>query len=258
MGAEVPMTTTRLPLGEVRALLSELLAGPGLVGLPFAMAQIRLETDNGRASQNWNVGNISQWKDAPSDYWVPPWVRDTSHRLHQKWKQGKVPGAFRAYPSLRAGVTDYVERLRHDFPEILQAWLTGDPDQVWRAIRRRYMPDDLGDKAAAALDNWRKLVAEERGGGASPKAQPPVQPPGEPSSFSDWPSGFSVPRTCSAGAPVRLVQRFLRLPVTGVWGANDGAVLMAWQYSWKLTMDGWFGPKCAARAQEIQREELKL
>lgn len=101
---EVPMTRT--PLSERSAAelfcssyerLYGALPDPRLAA--FALAITWIETGHGYSIHNYNLGNIIAT--SPSQpHWVPPWVDDPTHALHDK---PNVPTMFRAYQSFDQG-----------------------------------------------------------------------------------------------------------------------------------------------------------
>lgn len=253
MGNEVSKTNTPWNRAQLVTLLRR--AGLPEVGLPFALAQISLETANGRGCWNHNVGNISQYPSSPTDYWVPPWVRNEADPLHDDWLRHEVPGAFKAYPSLAAGVSDYWARLRNDFPEIVRAWTTGDPAQVFAAIRQHYMPDKMSpQKAAASLANFTSLHDAAREFLGLPKAPARVVVTPGPCLSLAWPPVRLLRLGCS-GPDVYELQKRLGLdpgkgatPTPGKFDdATDAATRRYQRANPPLVIDGIAGPKTCGK-----------
>lgn len=138
-----PVDITRLQVGRdgvQRALLR---------------AHIHLENAGGRSVYQHNVGNISVSRAAQQsgvDYWAPPWRDDASSPLHQLMLEGKEPSGFRAYPSLQAGLADYLRQLQTRFPSMLAA---RTPEQFVLAWKRSGYTPRLN--VEATLRNFRPL-----------------------------------------------------------------------------------------------------
>ena len=140
--------------------------------LPLMLSQIWLETDRGRSMWQNNVGNISaNEKSWTGPVWRPGWYELTpestprQRRLHADMLVGNAPSAFRAYPTLQAGATDYVRRLKFNFASVLAAMKTGNIDRTARAIREsRYCPDCKQEETTKALrslrEYWRPWLQE--------------------------------------------------------------------------------------------------
>ena len=128
------------------------------------LAQLMLEIANGAACYNWNVGNITSRESGT--FYRPVWWTITPEssprmvQLHNAMLKGSAPRAFRAYSSLSAGVADYVAELG-DFPSLLAASETGDPDEFAAAIKTsRYTPDAPAGTANSIRSMQRKYLAD--------------------------------------------------------------------------------------------------
>jgi hypothetical protein len=115
---EVPATNTPASSDEIRMALD--LAWPELSprARDYFHGLVLVETGNGKALKQWNVGNLSAGgfysgseKLVYPTYWRPPWFSGTGE-LHDRMIAGKAPSAFRAYSSLEQGVSAYVGLLR--------------------------------------------------------------------------------------------------------------------------------------------------
>lgn len=95
---------------------------------------VHIETRGGQAVHNNNVGNliVPASQQDRVDYWAPPWRDDDTHPLHQLMLDGKEPSGFRAYPTLEAGVRDYVSLLERRFPSMLAATTPAEFTRAWR------------------------------------------------------------------------------------------------------------------------------
>jgi hypothetical protein len=155
---------------EVRRLLERT---PGLTRLQrcHLLAQVAIETGNGRGMQNFNVGNLivsSSQQSGPALFWRPPWFtidENSSERerdLHQLMLDGREPSAFRAYGSLEEGIAAYVARLRERFPTLLQARDARTFVTQWKASG--YTPRL---NVEATLRTFRQLAPCSRSSGGS-------------------------------------------------------------------------------------------
>lgn len=135
---EVPRQNTPASLDD----LARRLEGKGLSRRQrcHMLAQIAIETAQGRSIQNNNVGNliVSSAQLTSRPFWRPSWFEldeQSSERdieLHQLMIEGKEPQAFRAYGSLDEGLADYLRMVRSSFPSLLSA---GSPAAFVRAWR---------------------------------------------------------------------------------------------------------------------------
>lgn len=243
----VPMHTTPFGAAELRTAL--LAAGVPAADLHWAMGQIALETATGSQAQNWNVGNITANKSYGGAAWVAPWVDNPQHSVYPEWSKGRAPTWFRAYSSLAEGAADYWRRLKGDFPEIIAAWRTGAPLEVFRAIRRRYMPDRMSTaREAQAFDNFADRVnwaRKELGQPPIPKAQPPAAGGAlEGSPLSEVPPSSWLQLGSSGPAVVELRQRLTQTMAEEgtTLGPLTDALLRAYQVIAGLKPDGKAGP----------------
>lgn len=146
----------------------------------WTLAQIWLETAQGSALWQHNVGNITAGPSWQGDIWRPNWFEepgpDASERtreLHRLMLEGRAPSAFRAYPSLEAGAADYVRQLDRSFPELLRAMGSGSALTVARAVRdSAYDPSTQPESAARGFEAMRtQLRAQGVFGGAAPSGR---------------------------------------------------------------------------------------
>ncbi len=184
---------------EFRAQGDELV----LPALELLTAQVWLET-GGRVTNN-NFGNEmaagfakdgterASWS---GDAWRPPWFPEPTEAtptkyvtLHQRMRgtwpgngyKIDVPSAFRSYPSPAAGLSNHVHVLRTNFPALVAAAASGDPEQFRLAVvtpdpktKLRYSPD-YGPSAVKTLTQLRDQFRAQKafdglaaaGGGAA-------------------------------------------------------------------------------------------
>jgi hypothetical protein len=136
--------------------------GPTNDELALVLALAWIETARGTRCFNWNLGNITAGKSWPNDAWRPPWfdfdggtnVTDRNVKLHELMRQGKAPEAFRGYSSLEFGVLDYLRVLRAQYPDVLAAAATGDPDKFRDSLARMYSPEYSNPDATRTLGTF--------------------------------------------------------------------------------------------------------
>ncbi len=153
-----------------------------LPALELLTAQVWLET-GGRVMNN-NFGNEmaagfakdgterASWS---GDAWRPPWYQEPTEatptkyvdlhaRMRGTWPGNgykiDVPSAFRSYSSPAAGMSNHVHVLRTNFPALVAAAASGDPEQFRLAVvtpdpktKLRYSPD----YGATATNTLRQL-----------------------------------------------------------------------------------------------------
>lgn len=146
------------------------------------LAQIWLETARGQSCQNHNVGNITTRDNSSADFYRPPWfaVDESSsphlHALHEAMLKGEAPRAFRSFDDFRRGFAAYVWELQHQFPTLLAAARTGDPQAVGNAIRSSHYAPDAPAGTGSSLAALAKEF-EARGRFTDlPKAPAPAAP----------------------------------------------------------------------------------
>lgn len=113
------------------------------------LAQHWVETAQGRTMHGNNWGNLSAGSSWQGDFWRPTWWEvgpessERDQRLHALMREGKVPSKFRAYPTIEAGVRDYVRLLQKPrFVPMMATGKRGDVDAFARAIQQTgYCPD---------------------------------------------------------------------------------------------------------------------
>ena len=173
--AELPMVRPEPTSRDaVAAAVSKAIRSNGIEPgvLPLMLAQIWLETASGGSLWQNNVGNITAGEKSWSGpVWRPSWYElDESSsprqiRLHAAMLKGEAPSAFRAYPTLEAGASDYVRRIKFDFSPVLKAMKTGRARDTARAIQdSNYCPDCELEKTTRTLislrDSWRPWLRE--------------------------------------------------------------------------------------------------
>ena len=129
------------------------------------------------AIKNFNPGNISASDNYAGMLWRPPWypepTSDTPQRhadLHKAMLNKAAPSGFRAYGSLEDGFRDFVNQLRHSFPEVVAAAENGTPDQFRQALSQKYSHDYRNPQATATFEKlqagFAPLVAHLPSGGS--------------------------------------------------------------------------------------------
>jgi len=188
---------------------------------------------------------------------VPPWVTNTSHRLHAKWKQGKVPGAFWSYQDQESGVRHYLERLERDFPEILAGWESGSLGAVWAAIRKHYMPDELAPEEEArakqgfyaTAQKWAKILGIGQFPKAPKAATMQAQPPAD--SSLHWPP-LRLLLLGSKGPDVAELNRRLGLAENDSFTVSTHAAVIGHQWMTHCDIDGKVGPETIRKVEILQ------
>lgn len=118
-----------------------------------------LETGFGHACWNWNLGNIKHVSGDGHDFVMV--------RLNEVvdgntvWYDPPDPATWlRAYPSLEAGVVDYLSRLRAEFRAAWPSVIAGDCAGFCHALKlARYYTDDEASYTAAVLRCYHQLDA---------------------------------------------------------------------------------------------------
>lgn len=137
----------------LRAAWRALIGGePTREQLLVIMAQWALETNNGAASNNWNLGGIKHVPGDGHDY-----ARyATREFLHGVWET--LDQDFRAYDSLEHGTEDYLFELHTRFEFAWPAVLAGDvQDFAVRLKARGYFTAPLGQYRTGLLTRWHWL-----------------------------------------------------------------------------------------------------
>lgn len=163
----VPMKTTPVSSAQVAAAFIPAYkkifgedAGP--VAGPMLLSLAWIETARGTSMQNYNVGNITAGKTYSGAKWEPPWVNVTdassarNKALHEQMVKGLAPSAFRSYPTLDAGMEDFLRQLKSTFQEVIAAAKTGDPDKFRVALSRKYSGDYKNTKSTATFVQLQK------------------------------------------------------------------------------------------------------
>lgn len=121
------------------------LPGVNAAAMAIMLAQIDLETANGQALFNNNVGNVTTTGD-PNEWWQP----DSGPASKLK---------FRSYPTLDDGMAGYVGFIKSR-PKMLSAAISGDVGAYARAIKSEGYTPDIDPVAVAA--QLYKIAAEKR------------------------------------------------------------------------------------------------
>lgn len=155
------------------------------------LAQVALETAQGKACNNNNPGNITaNDKTYTGSYFRPLWFEPDANasarikQLHELMVQGKAPRAFRAYSTLREGFLAYFRELEHDFKSLLAASRTGDPQDFADAIRSSGYTPDAPDSTASSIAKLQSEFINKGWFATLPLLQPQPDSPGAGSSFS--------------------------------------------------------------------------
>lgn len=143
--SQVPAATTPASALTAASSLLKALRAVGLdmsrQGARLMLAQLWFETGRGEKLRANSPGNlmarmfkggkeVSVWD---GDYWRPEWFDDETHPTHALMLAGKEPSAFRAYPTLDAGIADYVKLISRK-AVLLDAFKSGSPSSVASAI----------------------------------------------------------------------------------------------------------------------------
>lgn len=135
--AEVPATATPLAASETAPAFltawAQVFGGaPTRSQAEWLLAFLWNENAKGRAFIQHNWGNLSTSGNS-GDYWRPPWFdpakfellpepkRSLYRSIHERMLRGEEPSAFRAFSSHEIGAIVWLERLRDNFPSILEA-----------------------------------------------------------------------------------------------------------------------------------------
>lgn len=240
------------------AYTAEFGQAPDVNEAALLLALVWIETAQGKSMQNFNPGNFTAAETYDGDAWRPPWFDEPTdattprnRELHEKMLKNEAPRAFKAYPSLDAGMRGYLHDLRHTFPAVLVAAKGGDPDAFRVTLSHGYSRDYENSKATTTLATFMRDF------GGTPKAwtspTPPPAPsapvaPGSGSSSQPLPAAsLPVLRVGSVGPAVRLWAKLI-----GVRKGNDlyDATLEAATRRWQIAhrfaprdCDGEVGPK---------------
>lgn len=142
----VPAVATQISAEHARDALRASMPGIDRESAALLLALIWVETGQGAACFNWNVGNITASDAWPGGAWRPPWFSDVSTpklaELHARMLAGQAPSAFRAYDSAPEGFADFVRVLKAQFPSVLEAARSGDAAAFVSALHdSRYSTD---------------------------------------------------------------------------------------------------------------------
>jgi hypothetical protein len=149
-------------------------SAPSAKLLRSLVALVLIETARGKSIQNHNVGNISASSSYVGSAWRPPWydfeggtaVTDRNLHLHQEMLAGRAPSAFRAYPTLTAGATDFVRLLRtSNYANVIEAGESGDAEEFRAALAKRYSKDYDKPGTTASFEQLFRELGDVGGGG---------------------------------------------------------------------------------------------
>jgi hypothetical protein len=167
--------TARTPLSELDAaklvleMAPKALPGLGREGARLILGHTwGLELGRGRGARGHNIGNISaagfnaqtkkeyflkanRYWDGKS-VWRPPWYSDPTDPAHMKMMKGEAPSAFRAYPSYREGLGDYLSLISRT--DVGKGALAGDP---WKFAKGVWDSRYCRDKGCAPQPLSRSL-----------------------------------------------------------------------------------------------------
>ena len=249
-------------IAAYRAVMGDL---PEQSTAALLLAQIFLETNNGKSMVANNPGNLTVNTSGPpdftvtsnADYWRPPWFAEPTdatgaqvgwnnvrnEELHKKMLAGKAPAAFASYATRELGFRTYVDWLKRKFPSIIKAAKTGDPDATAKAIKASgYCPDCEPVGTAKTL---RLLAATFTAKGLFREL--PLVPPvfrGAAGSLSGELSSSSP----SGSSPALFVAKFARdLPTLHI-GAFGSAVFL---FGWLTGL--WLGEEYGEKEAEAAR-----
>lgn len=110
------------------------------------LAQLFLETGNGKSLTNNNPGNlIANPKSYKGQWYRPTWWTDQSSKLYAKAHANppEAPQAFRAYMTLEEGIEAYLKLLGTPrYERLIEAARKGDPALFTQEIKASgYAPD---------------------------------------------------------------------------------------------------------------------
>lgn len=162
MPVEVPAITTPITKEQALAALQKAW-GPLTRELAASLLSlVWIETAAGKL-QNNNPGNISASSQYAGMIWRPPWYPEPTAStpqkladLHRAMLNKTAPSAFRAYSTLEAGFADFVNQLRHTYPEVVTAAEHGTPDQFREALSQKYSHGYRNPQATATFTKLRE------------------------------------------------------------------------------------------------------
>jgi hypothetical protein len=230
---------------------------PDIDEAALLLALVWIETKHGDSVQNFSPGNITAGETYQGDAWRPPWFElgesptPRNRDLHEQMLQGKAPRAFRAFPSLEAGMRDFVQTLRTSFPEVLVAAKGADPDAFREALSQRYSGDYRNTAATATLTSFMREFGgspkASRSPGLPPARSAPVAPGSGSSLSQSGAASLPVLRVGSKGPAVRLWAKLIGFRKgNDVYDATLEAATVRWQKAKGFTgtdVDGAVGPK---------------
>lgn len=246
-----------------RAYVREFGTAPSTDERALLLALVWIETAQGRSVQNFSPGNITASERYEGLAWRPPWFElspastERERKLNADMRAGKAPRAFRAYETLDAGFVDFVHVLRRDFPEVLAAAKTGDPDHFRVALSQAYSGDYKNAAATKTLSSF------QRDFGGTPKAGAGSAAAVVPGSLSS--RLVSLPRLQlgSSGNAVELVRAVLEATAVAVdlgkaprldrFDVGLEKAVRAYQQITGLEPDGVVGPLTWARIIKTTR-----
>jgi len=123
------------------------------------LAQVALETAQGAACDNNNLGNLTGTFNGfffrPAWFELAPDASPKLQALHAAMLKGQAPSQFRAYPEPLLGAIDYAKLIKARFPSILAAAAANDPDGMASAIKSSGYTPDLPAGVGASLRSLR-------------------------------------------------------------------------------------------------------
>lgn len=138
------------------------------------LAQWAIETGQGSAITNHNVGNLTATNESTQDFWRPPWFEPPPYAsgnaaqlelLHKRMLEGKAPKAFRSYNDLEGGAVSYMGLLKSPhFTPLLKAADSGSARQfATQVYETDYCPDPEchPDKTTGSFTSLQKSITQK-------------------------------------------------------------------------------------------------
>lgn len=165
MAVVVPAKTTSVSKEQALAALQRAW-GPLTRELAQSLLSlVWIETGGGNL-KNWNPGNISASDSYSGMLWRPPWYPEPTDETPQKYRDlhramlnKTAPSGFRAYATIDQGFADFVNQLRHSFPEVVAAAQHGTADQFRQALSQKYSHDYRNPQSTATFEKLRASFA---------------------------------------------------------------------------------------------------
>jgi len=233
--------TTPVTASEVRQAMSEAFEGllgfaPNEAQLTLMVAQSAFETGHWKHIRNYNVGNLKRGSQWGGDHTTFPCSEILSGKL-QHFDAGDKHCLFRAYPTLRDGVLDYLSLIVRN-----QRWkdglLSGNVHEFVRALSQRpgaYFTDDPAHYESVV----RQLVERYRPAAPKDESVASLQKPPDKAVAPLSGRPFYELRVGDQSFMVQLAQRLL----------NERTLYLP-----KLRADGAYGPKTEERIRLAKRD----